>query len=87
MPRIILTLTLLILLFTSSVSGQKLEPPKLESTPLTTQQKQLVQEGAALHDKGDYDGAISRYEEVLKENPVNTKRRKYECILVNFSAP
>src|SRR5436853_2850164 len=73
MPRIILILTLLILLFTSSVSGQKLEPPKLESTPLTTQQKQLVQEGVALHDKGDYDGAISRYEEVLKENPNNSE--------------
>jgi tetratricopeptide (TPR) repeat protein len=59
------------LLLVSLAAGQKLEPPKLDSTPLTPKQKQLVREGVALHERRDYDGAISRYEEVLKENPGN----------------
>jgi tetratricopeptide (TPR) repeat protein len=74
MPRTILTLIVLILFFISPASGQqKLEPPKLDPTPLTAQQRQLVQQGVALHDKDDYDGAISRYEEVIKENPNNSE--------------
>jgi tetratricopeptide (TPR) repeat protein len=73
MPRIILTLIVLILFFISPAAGQKLEPPKLESTPLTTEQRQMVQQGVALHDKGGFDEAIGRYEEVLKENPNNSE--------------
>jgi tetratricopeptide (TPR) repeat protein len=63
----------LLLLLVSIASGQKLEPPKLDSTPLTPQQQQLMKEGVALHERGDYDGAISRYQEVLKENPNNAE--------------
>jgi tetratricopeptide (TPR) repeat protein len=52
-----------------SAHPQKLGPPKLDPTPETAQQKALIAEGIALHDKGDYAGAISRYEQVLQENP------------------
>jgi Tfp pilus assembly protein PilF len=51
--------------------GQKLEPPQLEPAPSTDSQEQLIKEGVALHDNTDYAGAISRYEQVLKENPNN----------------
>jgi tetratricopeptide (TPR) repeat protein len=73
MPRTILTLTVFVFFLVSTASGQKLEPPKQESTELTAQQKQTVKKGVALHDKGDYDGAIDRYQEVLKENPSNNE--------------
>jgi tetratricopeptide (TPR) repeat protein len=66
-------IALLLLLLVSMASGQKLEPPKLDSTPLTPQQQQLMKEGVALHDSRDYDGAISRYQEVLKANPNNAE--------------
>src|SRR4030095_8615405 len=55
----------------ASVQGQKLSEPKLEPVPSTLTQDQLIKEGVVLHDRRDYDGAISRYEEVLKENPNN----------------
>lgn len=60
-----------ILLLALTAAGQKLEPPTLEPTLSTESQKQLINEGVALHDNGDYAGAISRYEQVLKENPNN----------------
>ena len=53
--------------------AQKLEAPKLEPTPSTESQQQLIKEGVALHDQGGYDGAISRYEQVLRENPSNVE--------------
>ncbi len=34
-----------------------------------TDVKKLVQEGIALHDKGDYEAAIKKYDEALKLNP------------------
>jgi hypothetical protein len=62
------------LLLLANVSwAQKLDPPKLEPTPSTESQKQLINEGVALHDRGDYDGAISHYEQVLLENPANVE--------------
>jgi tetratricopeptide (TPR) repeat protein len=67
MPAALIAIVFLAL----SVSGQKLEPPKLEPTSATETQKQLIKEGISLHDDGDYAGAIGRYEQVLKENPNN----------------
>jgi hypothetical protein len=32
-------------------------------------QQALVQEGVALHDAGDYDGAIRKYKQVLADTP------------------
>jgi tetratricopeptide (TPR) repeat protein len=66
-----LAAALLVLLIAASVQGQKLSEPKLDPVPSTLTQDQLIKEGVVLHDRGDYDGAISRYEAVLKENPNN----------------
>lgn len=62
-----------ILLLALTAAGQKLEPPKLVSTPSTESQQQLINEGIELHDKGDYDGAISQYQEVLRQSPNNVQ--------------
>ena len=62
-----------VILFALGAAGQKLGPPKLEATPSTEDQTRLTKEGVALHDKGDYDGAISRYAQVLRENPANVE--------------
>src|ERR1700736_6970069 len=53
--------------------AQTLEAPKLEPKPSTDSQEQLIKEGVALHDRGDYDAAISHYEQVLGENPENVE--------------
>lgn len=58
-------------ILSASVSAQKIEPPKLTPTPSTEQQDKLIKEGIALHDQNDFDGAIRKYEEALKENPNN----------------
>lgn len=68
--RIVATIATL-LLFATAVQAQKLPEPKLEPTPSTPAQDQLIREGISLHDRGDFDGALSRYEQVLKENPNN----------------
>jgi tetratricopeptide (TPR) repeat protein len=51
----------------------QVDPPKLVPTPATGQQALLIQEGVAQHDRGNYDAAIKRYEEVLVENPNNVE--------------
>lgn len=61
----------IILLLACVAHAQKLGEPKLEPTPSTPSQDQLIDQGVALHDRGDYDGAIRHYDEVLKENPNN----------------
>src|SRR6267378_958663 len=71
MKRQICVLAVILLLLAKVSWAQKLEAPKLEPTPSTESQKQLIKEGVALHDRGDYDAAISRYEQVLRENPAN----------------
>jgi tetratricopeptide (TPR) repeat protein len=49
--------------------AQEVSPPKLEPVETTEKHKQLIREGVALHDKGDYAGAIGKYQQVLSENP------------------
>ncbi|HEY7544400.1 MAG TPA: tetratricopeptide repeat protein [Blastocatellia bacterium] len=68
MSRKILTVCISLLLLQSALA-QDLPQPKL--TPVQTMEKHepLIRQGIALHDRGDYDGAIRSYEEVLKENP------------------
>ena len=34
--------------------------------------EELIKEGIALHDKGDYEGAVALYDEVLKTSPDHT---------------
>jgi len=71
MNKIIRAAFIIVFLLGLTAAAQKLEPPKLEPTPSTDSQKQLINEGISLHDAGDYAGAISRYEQVLNENPNN----------------
>ena len=71
MTKTILATILLAFVSVSSAVAQKIDPPTLTPTPLTDSQRQLMKEGIALHDRGDYDGAIAKYEEVLRENPDN----------------
>ena len=73
MKKRILAASIAIVVLALAVSGQKLEPPKLQPTASTESQQQLIKEGVALHDEGDYDGAVSRYEQVLKENPADVR--------------
>src|SRR5215217_2347965 len=62
---------LLILIAVATALGQSLDPPKLTPTPPTEKETALIKQGVALHDRGDYDGAIKKYEEALKDNPTN----------------
>jgi len=71
MTKTIAPVILLVLLCVSAALAQDLKPPKLTPGPTTDNQKRLINEGIALHDRGDYDAAIAKYEEVLKENPDN----------------
>ena len=71
MTKRILPIILLALLSFTPVVAQKIDPPRLTPTPATESQLALIKEGVALHDRGDYDGAIAKYEQVLRENPAN----------------
>lgn len=62
---------LICIAFCLSISAQKIAKPTLTPTEATPAQKQMIQEGISLHDQKQYDQAISRYEQVLKENPTN----------------
>ena len=66
------TLALLFALCSAADARQKLPEPKLTPAPSTDGQNSAIREGISLHDKGDFDGAIRKYEEVLAENPSNT---------------
>ena len=71
MYKRIMILISLTLLVSTCVLAQQLDPPKLIPAPSTEKQNILLREGVALHDQANYDGAIMKYEEVLKENPSN----------------
>lgn len=66
------TLTLFFALCSTAAAQQKLPDPKLTPALSTDRQAALIREGVSLHDKGDFDGAIRKYEEALAENPSNT---------------
>src|ERR1041384_3213851 len=59
----------LYLSFPSLTLAQEIVAPKLEAKPTTEKHEPLIRDGIALHDKGNYDGAIAKYQEVLAENP------------------
>jgi len=54
-----------------SMAEASFDEPKLVPVASTESQKELIKEGVSLHEKGDYEGAIRKYEEVLAENPAN----------------
>jgi tetratricopeptide (TPR) repeat protein len=58
-------------LLCAAAAARQLPDPKLEAAPSTERQTAAVREGIALHDRGDFDGAIRKYEAVLAENPSN----------------
>jgi tetratricopeptide (TPR) repeat protein len=64
-------LSLLTALSSAAASAQQIPEAKLTPEPSTEKQTATIREGVALHDRGDYDGAIRKYEEVLAENPSN----------------
>jgi len=79
--KINLFLTLLFCLILSlAVSAQKIGKPTITPTVATATQKQLISEGIKLHDQKQYDEAIKKYEQVLKENP-NNDEALYEMAL------
>ena len=66
------TLTLLLLaLCAAPAAARQLPEPKLTHQPSTDAQTAAIREGVALHERGDFDGAIRKYESVLAENPSN----------------
>lgn len=71
MRRQIVSVITTLILSAISLQAQKLPEPKLNPTPSTPVQDELIKEGIALHDRRDFAGAIGRYEQVLKENPNN----------------
>jgi tetratricopeptide (TPR) repeat protein len=71
-PAAALALALLCAGAAARTPQQQLPEPKLAPSPSTDKQRSVIREGISLHDKGDYDGAVRKYEEVLTENPANT---------------
>ncbi|HWN11013.1 MAG TPA: tetratricopeptide repeat protein [Pyrinomonadaceae bacterium] len=67
------SLIITILLFSTTVALGQVDPPRLDPTPSTGQQALLIRDGVKQHDRGNYDAAIKRYEEVLNENPNNVE--------------
>jgi tetratricopeptide (TPR) repeat protein len=50
----------------------ELNPPLRVSPRITPAEEPVLREGIALYDQGKYDEAITRYEQVLKQNPDST---------------
>src|SRR5712671_3444911 len=50
----------------------ELNPPLRVSPRITPAEEPVIREGIALYDQGKYDEAITRYQQVLKQNPDST---------------
>lgn len=72
------------LILSVAVSAQKINKPTITPTVATAAQKQLINEGIKLHDLKQYDEAIKKYEQVLKENP-NNDEALYEMALSYYN--
>jgi tetratricopeptide (TPR) repeat protein len=68
----------------SSVTAQKIEKPTLTTQPPTTAQSAAIHEGVRLADARDFDGAIAKYEAVIKENP-DCAVAKYELAFALYN--
>lgn len=66
-----IVLSIFTILISAYVISAQIDAPTLTPVPSTDDQQSLIREGVVLHDHKDYDGAIRKYEEVLKVNPDN----------------
>lgn len=57
-----------VLLAATAFAGD-IKPPKREPAGSTEAHAAVIREGIALHDRGEYDAAIAKYESVLAESP------------------
>jgi tetratricopeptide (TPR) repeat protein len=62
---------LLLLLLMAEAAFAQPPAPKLVPVPPSASQMTAIREGVALHDKGNFEAAIAKYQEALKENPDN----------------
>lgn len=62
-------IAIILLLASTTIAAQEIKPPSLTPAPQLEKHGDLVREAVALHDRGQYDEAISRYQQILKENP------------------
>jgi len=69
--RLLLVLSVVVLLPSVVFAGEKLPKPTRQPAAPTANQKALLAQGVVLHDAGKFDGAIDKYEEVLKLSPAN----------------
>lgn len=69
MHRKLLQVLFVLLVVSVSCCGQAIPRPSEEAARTTEEGAKLVRAGVALHDLRDYDGAIDKYKQVLKDNP------------------
>lgn len=69
MTKKIMLPVIMTLLFAMQAVAQDVPAPKLTPVPTSEKHQQILREAVALHDQGDYDGAISKYQQILAENP------------------
>jgi Flp pilus assembly protein TadD len=64
-----LVLSLLVMTIATPALAREIKPPTRTPVPTTEHHMEILRSGVALHDEGNLEGAIKRYESVLAENP------------------
>jgi TolA-binding protein len=59
----------IVLVLAINSQAQDIGDPKLTPAPQSDKHRELLREGVGRHDVGDYNGAIAKYQEILRENP------------------
>lgn len=59
----------IILQASAPLAAQEIKAPTLTQAPTLDKHSDVLREAVALHDRGQYDEAISKYQQILKENP------------------
>lgn len=79
-----ITLSLLILGLALSAAGQVVEKPTLTPKPASVEQTDAMNEGIRLYGAGNFDGAIAKFDGVLKDNP-DCVEAKYQLALTLYA--